>query len=259
MRAAGAPVHSALYEGWVSHARSTPVSHSFRYRIALCYLDLGEIEAVFAQHPLWSLRRGRPVRFLRSDYLGEAGVPLAVAARSTVGPASGEGPVRLLAHLRTWGWCFNPLSLFFCFDAAGETVQAVVASVTNTPWGERHDYAFAADAEGRVDTVVDKALHVSPFFGMEQSHRFVVEPPAETLRMTVENYEGAKRVLRADLRLRRRPLDRQAMTALVLRYPFMTFRVSFGIYSQAARLALKGVPFHRHPGHCSAPPGEVQP
>lgn len=241
------PVHSALYEGWLTHARSVPVHHAFRYRIALCYLDLSEVDRVLAQHPLWSRKRGRPVQFRRSDYLGDAGVPLAEAARAAVGPGLGDGPVRLLAHLRTWAWCFNPLSLYFCFDEAGETVRSVLASVTNTPWGERHEYVIPAAEDGRVDTETRKSLHVSPFFGMEQTHRFVVEPPGDTLRITMENYEAGQRVFRAGLLLRRRTLDRPAMTALLVRYPFMTWRVSAGIYAQAARLALKGVPFHRHP------------
>lgn len=243
-------IHSALYQGWVSHRRLGPVPHSFHQRVAMCYLDLDELPAVLRQHPLWSARSGHPVQFRRSDYLGDPSVPLAEATRRTVSGAhwqGADGPIRVLTLPRTWGWCFNPISLYFCFDPSGGVVRTVVASVTNTPWGDRHDYVLGAGKDGRVDVAVDKELHVSPFLPMGQSHRFEVDQPAERIRATVENRQDGQVVFRADLRMQRRPLDRAAMTALVVRYPAMTWRVSAGIYWQAARLAMKGAPFHRHP------------
>ena len=51
----------------------------------------------------------------------------------------------------------------------------------------------------------------------------------------------------ATLSLRRRALDRAALTRLLLRYPATTLRVSARIYGQAVRLKLKGAPYHRHP------------
>lgn len=238
------PVHSALYEGSVTHRRFGPVEHSFTSRLVLCYLDLDELPAVLALHPLWSDRPGRPAQFRRSDYLGSPAVPLADAVRQTAGC---DGPVRMLAHLRTWGWCFNPLSLYFCFDPDGRRVERVVASVTNTPWNERHDYVLEAGPDGRVDAEVTKAMHVSPFFPMDQTYRFRVGVPRERLGVLVENAEEGRVVLGAGLRLRRRPLDRRAMGSLLVRNPLTTWRVSAGIYWQAARLAAKGVPVHRHP------------
>ncbi len=64
-----------------------------------------------------------------------------VASRLGTRPA---GPIRLLTHPRYAGYVFNPLSLFYCFDAAGERIDTVVADVTNTPWGERHQYVLPA-------------------------------------------------------------------------------------------------------------------
>lgn len=242
--------HSALYEGWVSHRRLEPVPHSFRRRVVMCYFDLDELPAVLDRHPLWSKRSGRPVQFRRADYLGDPAVPLAEAAHRLVGGAhwqGARGPIRVLTLPRTWGWCFNPISLYYCFDPSGGVVRTVVASVTNTPWGERHDYVLDAGDDGRVDAVVGKELHVSPFMSMDQSHRFQVDPPADRLWAAVENRQDGRVVFQADLRMRRRALDRAAMTGFLVRYPMTTWRVSAGIYWQAARLAMKGAPFHRHP------------
>ena len=95
------------------------------------------------------------MRFRRSDYLGDPAVPLADAVRALVAERLGsapQGPIRLLTHLRTFGHCFNPVSFYYCFAADGERLEAIVAEVTNTPWGERHAYVLPrgdADAASR--------------------------------------------------------------------------------------------------------------
>ena len=87
-----------------------------------------------------------PAWFRRADYLGDPAVPLDQAVLDLVEERTGrrpDGPVRLLTSVRTFGHVFNPVSFYYCFDRGGEQVQAVVAEVTNTPWGERHTYALA--------------------------------------------------------------------------------------------------------------------
>ncbi len=58
--------------------------------------------------------------------------------------------MRLLTNLRSLGRCFNPVSFYYCFgnsgDDSGERLLAVLAEVTNTPWGERHAYVIAGGA-----------------------------------------------------------------------------------------------------------------
>ena len=114
---------SAIYEGWVSHRRFGAVRHSFRYRVFMTLLDLDELPELFDRHPLYSARRPAPVRFRRSDYLGDPDVPLAESARRLVAERTGhrpEGPVRLLTHLRYLGHSFNPVSFYYLYDRAGE-------------------------------------------------------------------------------------------------------------------------------------------
>ena len=97
-------------------------------------------------YPLWSARRPAPARFRRADYIGDPERPLAECARDAVEAADRRrpaGPVRMLANLRYLGHVFNPVSFYYCFDAAGEQVEAVVADVNNIPWGERHAYVLA--------------------------------------------------------------------------------------------------------------------
>ena len=134
---------SVIYEGLVRHRRLGEVQHSFRYRVFMTLLDLDELPELFDRHPLYSARRPAPVRFRRSDYLGDPDVPLAESARRLVEARTGhrpEGPVRLLTHLRYLGRSFNPVSFYYLYDRAGERVEAVIAEVTNIPWRERHAY-----------------------------------------------------------------------------------------------------------------------
>lgn len=248
-------VRSAVYTGEVHHARFAPVAHAFTYRLAMTFLRLDEVDAVLGRHPLWSRRRGRPVRFGREDYLGAPDRDLAEAAKDVVEADLGfrpEGPVALLAHLRTFGWCFNPLAAYYCYDVTGTQVVAQVLSVTNTPWGERTEYVIdTRSSPAAWSDRFAKAMHVSPFMGMDQTYRLEATAPEEGLRLTLHSEEDGEVVFAADLDLTRRPADRAGLGHVLWRYPLMTVRVSLAIHVQALRLWRKGIPFQRHPRRAS--------
>lgn len=245
---------SAVYEGWVRHRRFEPVRHSFRYRFFLTYLDLAELPELFDPFPLYSARRAAPARFRRDDYLGEPGRPLDECARDVVeGETGGRpgGPVRLLTGLRYLGHSFNPVSFYYCFDGAGERVEAVVAEVQNIPWGERRAYVLArGEREGRVlADEFDKTLHVSPLMGMDQTYAFRATEPGARLSVHIESrpQDGGGRSFDATLSLRRRELSRRLMSGLLARYPAMSLQVVAKIYAQSLRLKLKGARYYPHP------------
>jgi len=176
---------SALYEGWVRHRRHTPVEHSFKYRHSMVLLDLDELPGILDRHPLFSARRPALARFRREDHIGDPDLPLAGCVRGLVAERTGtrpEGPIRLLTTLRTMGHNFNPVSFFYCFAPADDGVEAVVAQVTNTPWGERHAYVLARRGETVMRDTMDKAFHVSPFIGMDNRYDWrVTEPNGQLL------------------------------------------------------------------------------
>ncbi len=243
---------SAIYEGTVTHRRRTPVEHAFRSRLFLMYLDLAELPHLFDGHPLWSARRPALAWFRRADYLGDPFVPLDVAVRDLVEDRLGvrpQGPVRMLAHLRYLGHCFNPVVFYWCFAPDGERVEAIVAEVTNTPWGDRH--AYVAAAGGNHEHVLEsrhaKALHVSPFMPMDVEYTWRVSTPGERIAVTIENRRDGELVFDARLALQRREVDRGALTRVLTRNPAMTLRVVAGIYAQALRLRLKGARWHARP------------
>jgi uncharacterized protein len=256
-------MHSAIYHGWLEHRRAMPRPHAFRYRLFMLYLDLDELDQVFAGRWLWSARRAAVARFDRRDHLGDPAVALADAVRDLVAERIGRrpaGPVRLLTHLRYLGLVFNPVSFYYCFDRAGTGLEAIVAEVHNTPWGERHCYVLdAATEDGAIGSTLraasEKAMHVSPFCPMGLAYNWHFRLPADRLavrmaltRLTDAGAGPAQRPLfDAILALRRAPIGAASLARALLQFPPMSFKVLGAIYWQALRLWLKRTPVYAHP------------
>lgn len=222
--------------------------YELSHRLALVYLDLDELPGLLGGR-LVAARPGL-VRFRRADYLDGPSGDLAAAVRARLQRCAGgapEGPIRILTQLRSFGHCFNPVSFYFCFTPQ-ERLDALLAEVTNTPWGERHAYVLQRSAEGPVLAgKLEKRLHVSPFMGMEQTYSWRAATPGETLAIHISSSEGGRRVFEATLALRRAPLTRATLTRFTARYPAATLRVLALIYGHALALRLRGVPYHPRP------------
>ncbi|MEA2212113.1 MAG: uncharacterized protein QOF83_2061 [Solirubrobacteraceae bacterium] len=243
------PSVSCLYEGTIRHRRREP-AQAFTHRLALAYIDLDELPGLLAGR---LVRRGPGLlRFRRRDYLGPAGVPLALAVRDRVAALGTErpsGPIRVLTQLRSWGLCFNPVSFYYCFDASGEHVEAVLAEVTNTPWGERHAYLLSPREGGSVlRSRFAKALHVSPFMGMDHVYEARATEPGQTVSVHIESARGGHTVFDATLALERRELTPATAAHLSVRYPLASGRSLALIYGHALGLKLAGARVHPHPG-----------
>lgn len=259
-------MHSAIYHGSLRHRRFAPRAHAFSYPLFMAYLDLAELGHVFRGRWLWSTRRTAVARFDRADHLGDPALPLECAVRDLVESRCGRrpaGPIRLLTHLRYFGHCFNPVSFYYCFDAAGERVECIVAEVNNTPWGEQHCYVLD---EPRLPLVENhrsyrssKAMHVSPFMPMDMAYDWHFSSPGERLsvHMALRQEDGPK-VFDATLVLERAAITGSRLALTLLRFPLMTLQVVAAIHWQALKLWLKRVPVHTHPEKLKAPGAEKE-
>ena len=253
-------MQSCLYQGYVQHRRLSPAKHVFRYGLYLAYLDLDELPSLLDGRHGLSQHRFSPASFRRADHLGDPNRPLADAVADLVEDRTGrrpEGPVRLLTLLRNWGYYFSPLSLYYCFDRAGQSVDTVVAEVSNTPWLERHWYVL--DSSNRMGQQAElrfghpKDFHVSPFLDMDLQYAWHLQEPGEQLKLAIINSRGDERVVDVSMVMKRRELTRGVMLRTLARYPWMTGRVVRAIYWQAFWLWWKKCPFYVHPKSCQDP------
>jgi uncharacterized protein len=247
-------MHSCIYSGWVRHRRYAPTRHEFRYRLFMMYLDLDELPSLFDPFWCWSSTRAALARFKRGDFHGSTDVPLDRAIRDTVRESTGrapDGPIRLLTHLRYFGYSFNPVSFYYCFDKLDTRVETIVAEITNTPWKQRHAYvlpvATAQQSQPVMQFGFDKSFHVSPFMPMDVRYDWRFSAPGDALLVHMKNFREGKRAFDATLTLARDEISHASMMKALLRFPAMTAKVTSAIYWQALRLMLKRTPLFTHP------------
>ena len=155
-----------------------------------------------------------------------------------------DGKVLLLTHLRYLGYCFNPVSLFYCFGR-DERLELVLAEVRNT-FGGSHNYWLRPDPDSRTfRAAAAKSLYVSPFLPLDMDYAFALTMPGDHLVAHMETVKAGSICLDATLKLERRPWSAAEIRRALLRHPVMTANVMAGIHWQALRLWWKGVPVVR--------------
>jgi DUF1365 family protein len=247
-------MNSYIYEGRVSHGRFMPHKHYFKYKLYMMYLDLAELPKLFDPYLFWSARRFAFAWFRRKDHAGDAGVALDESVRQIIKQETGKdhsGPIRLLTHLRYFGYCMNPVSFYYCWNDEDIELEYIVAEVHNTPWGETHCYVLDSNEiqEGKSSYSFAKAFHVSPFMDMGQSYEWHLPKPDEVLKVNMNSFENGKKVFNATMNLTRQPINRLQLARVLFMYPVMTMKVIAAIYWQAMKLWFKKTPFYSHPKH----------
>lgn len=233
----------SLYVGDVVHKRVRPKRHSLRYRVFSMLVDLDQLESMDEKLRFFSLNRFNLVSLVTSDFGARDGssVPSFIRRKAAAAGVNDIARIRMLAYPRLLGFAFNPITVYFCEDAAG-VVRFMAYEVSNT-FGEHHFYqAGVTPDRGEIHHEAKKALYVSPFNTLEGNYRFSVRPPAENvfLGITLSDAEGG--LLTAYFDGEQRPLSDAMLLKLLLAYPFMTAKVVLGIHWEALLLWLKGVP-----------------
>lgn len=236
------------YVGKVSHRRFGDVSHFLRYRIAYLLLDLDRLDEARGLTRFLAIAKGGLMSFNPLDHGDGQSRDLAKWVREFVagqGVRESADRVELLTLPRMFGYVFNPISIYFIRNDADE-LHHVLYEVGNT-FGERHFYLCAADEdEGVCRHDCDKAFYVSPFFDKRGHYKFILQPPAETMKLAISyRADGAER-MRASLVGAARPITAGSTLGLLVRFPLMTIGVIAGIHWEALKLFIKGARYHSH-------------
>ncbi|MFD8596039.1 DUF1365 domain-containing protein [Kitasatospora sp. NPDC059646] len=222
----------------MTHVRTSPLRNAFTHRTYLWLIDLDRPPAV--PRPLRRLAAfpetgptGPAARHDLERYLHAAGID-----------ATG-GRILMLAHARSLGHVFNPLTVYWCHDRQGRAL-CTIAEVHNT-YGQRHRYLLHPDRHGRAET--DKEFYVSPFFPVDGRYRLSLPVPGERLALTVHLERAGGRPFTATVNGTRRPARTTTLLRAAARHPLSTSAVSAHIRYQGARLWLRGLPVHPRPHH----------
>ncbi|MCW8408032.1 DUF1365 domain-containing protein [Legionella sp. PATHC035] len=241
-----------IYTGHVRHRRFFPKKHQFSYKLFMFCFDLAQINNTFKGIKQVSIEKFNWFSFKRKNYLNESTIPLDEYARQLVMNRCGtypKGKIYLLTQLSCLGYCFNPISIYFIFDEVNQNLDYLILEVTNTPWGERHNYVLQYSAQPKNEIYsyqFQKELHVSPFMSMNYSYHLNLKLNKEKIVVHMENHIEGKKDFDATLILKAQ--DNCSIKKVFWHYPLITYKVSAAIYWQALKLWIKGVPFHAHPG-----------
>ncbi len=230
----------AFVRAAVTHRRTRPFTYAFETTTPMWLVDVTEPDAAF---PRW-LRR---VASIRSEDHFAADDPRPLPRKIRDYLDAQEVPwtadqVLMLSNARSLGYVFDPLTTYFCFDAAGD-LEGVLAEVHNT-YGERHCYPLMA-LPGAPATV-DKEFYVSPFFAVEGRYdirtRLTGDRVAVAISLTQATSEGEETVFTASVDGELRPATRGRVLRAVARNPLPSQRVSALIRWHGVKLWLRRLP-----------------
>ena len=244
----------ALYFGKVTHARLKPRIHRFSYNVFSLVIDLDDLDAANKCSPIFSVNRRNIVSFHEEDHGERDGGKLREHVNLLLNKANLPKPEKVLlwCNPRVFGYTFNPLSVYFCYDASDE-VFALIYQVHNT-FGQSHSYVAGVDGEnlnsGSIRQSADKRFYVSPFLDMDLRYNFRISPPDEALKIRILENDQEGPILSATFSGQKKCPSFKNLLLGILKTAGLTWKITAGIHYEAMILWLKGISIRPRP----APP-----
>ncbi len=235
-----------LYDCRIMHARLHPKKNKFVHGTFMFYLDLDELENNSKKLKLFGYGRKGLYSIHDDDYLPGYTGSLKERARkylATQGVDLGSGKIMLLSNLRIFGYVFNPVSFYFCFDTSG-AAQVVIAEVGNT-FLEHKPYLIHKSQDGSFKSRQSKEFYVSPFSNLDFEFSFNIEQPQSELKVCIDEFDGEQPIICTSLSGKQIELSDSNLIKLTFKYPLVTLRVITLIHFHALILFLKGLPFRQ--------------
>jgi len=234
-----------IYHGTVRHFRLRPVRHRLAYRVYSFLMDVDRLDEYAASLRFFSRNGFNLFSFGDSDHGPGTGVPVGPWLRDQLNRAglSADGPIKALFYPRLFGYAFNPLTVYYCFNSHG-AITAIVYAVRNT-FGGRHVYLVPVGQRQAIGPdfahETEKQFHVSPFIDMGMRYDFAINRPGARLSLAIRVGDDDGPLLNTSFGGTHTPLTAQALRHCFFHYPLMSFKIIGAIHWEAVKLLVKGL------------------
>lgn len=240
---------SRIFEGRVFHKRFKPKVHSLAYKVCSFLIDLDELDQLDQSLKFFSHNRFNLISFWDKDHGRGDGQPLRPYVENILAQGGLDlkgGAIRLLCYPRLFGYVFNPLSVYYCYDI-DDNLKAIIYEVSNT-FGERHSYVIEATDGGElIQQRCQKGFYVSPFMEMECEYAFKMVPPKDKISIDITQSDAEGVLLKANFTGTELAISNASLLRILGRYPLMTLKVIVGIHWEALKLWRKGMKLVKRP------------
>ena len=237
------PFNSCIYSGFVTHRRFKPKRHFFTYKTFSLLINLHEIENLGKKIKFFSYNKFNIISFYDADHGPRNGDSLINWVKNTLADANiniGSGTIKLLCYPRFFGYVFNPLSIFYCYDDNLQ-LKAVLYEVKNT-FNEQHTYVFSvSQSSNLILHKCDKKFYVSPFMEMKTFYNFRLLKPGKILNIFIKQKDAEGTLLTACQVGKKIDMTSKNLFFQFFTHPLMSFKVIAAIHFEAFRLWIKGV------------------
>ena len=238
-------MNSCIYNGIVKHQRFKPIEHSLNYRTFSVLLDLDEIENLAKNISIFSLNKFNIFSFYNLDHGARDGSSLKDWVQKNIKKfniSDNITKIKLLCYPRMFGYVFNPLSIFYCYE--NKDLKAIFYEVKNT-FNEQHTYIFKIGNKEIIKQKCKKKFYVSPFMDMETYYDFKLINPKEKLSIFIRQTSGEETVLTATQTGDKKEFSFNQLLINFFKYPLMTIKIISTIHYEAFFLWKKGAVYRK--------------
>tara|TARA_Y100001970_G_scaffold91432_1_gene115316 strand:- start:2282 stop:3040 length:759 start_codon:yes stop_codon:yes gene_type:complete len=238
-------MNSCIYNGVVIHTRFKPVRHFLKYNTFSLLIDLDELEQLDKKNLIFSYNKFNIFSFYNNDHGNRDGKSLKVWVFENLKKFNihtNINKVKLLCYPRVFGYVFNPLSVFYCYE--NNLLKAVFYEVKNT-FNEQHTYIFKVNESQKLNQKCRKKFYVSPFMDMETFYNFKILNPNETLSISIKQTDLEGTILTAVQTGKKKEFTFKQLLLNFFKYPLMTIKIITAIHFEALLLWKKGARYRK--------------
>tara|TARA_A100001015_G_scaffold87255_1_gene96986 strand:- start:437 stop:1195 length:759 start_codon:yes stop_codon:yes gene_type:complete len=238
-------MNSCIYNGIVTHNRFKPIKHFLKYKTFSFLIDLDELEKLDKLIGIFSHNKFNVFSFYNKDHGERDGGSLkkwVLANISKFNIKANINKIKILCYPRIFGYVFNPLSIFYCYE--DEKLKAIFYEVKNT-FNEQHTYIFKIKDNEEIVQKCKKRFYVSPFMDMETFYSFKLLNPNDRLSVFIKQTDANGTVLTATQTGKRKEFNYKQLAINFFKYPLMTIKIITSIHFEALLLWKKGAIYRK--------------